>query len=52
MLVATSCITLEPKAKTGFLVSDRSDLSHLARTTVEVQDLEALNSVVAFGDHH
>jgi hypothetical protein len=52
MLVATWCIILEPKEKIEFLVFNHSDLYHLARTTVEVQDLESLNSIRAFKVHH
>ena len=47
MLVAAWCIILELIAKTKFLRSGRNDLCHLVRTTGVVQDLEALNSVVA-----
>ena len=48
MLVAAWCIILELIAKTKFLRSGRNDLCHLVRTTGEVQDLGALNSVGAF----
>jgi len=48
-LVAAWCIAPEPIEKTGFSGPDRKGLCHLARTTGEVQDLEALNSAGAFG---